>query len=523
MPFFDFHCHPSLKQLLAPPGTALTPWHDLSVKLSVGKLFGRETQIGINGLFNGVFNSQSNLKRMHRAGVTLAGVVIYAIENKIAEGILERKMASNGKINLIYPPKFRELAQGKNYYEWTKRTIDALIGQPSPPAGIAPKAAAFKFISSIDDYDETDNNTIHGLLILEGLHSFCNDPFSATAEADFDANFADFMARYKTRIFAVNIPHMQPFPLANHAFGMQIINETFFYPSGTGLTAWGKRIIKKLYDQKILIDLKHMSLFTRTQLIAERSLQGFENIPLICTHAGLTGFHSDLRYRFMNTRPKLQDGVWRIRHNKAKGRVSNSSFNASSINLYDEEIVMIIRSKGLIGISLDQRILGFPTDSVAYQLNDYPYDQEYISVAEAAFFFRNYTDPTDVPFQVPDDNILDGDEAQLHGENSVEYHPYYFLNQVFHILQVAKKAGIPVNEAAARICIGSDFDGLINPLDCCRTVDELKGFTSNLKQILSTKAFWKNLSVNKAEINTDALIDDICYTNGLMFLQTNFK
>ena len=38
MPFFDFHCHPAFKNLLAPAGSTLTPWDDIKVKLFVGKI-----------------------------------------------------------------------------------------------------------------------------------------------------------------------------------------------------------------------------------------------------------------------------------------------------------------------------------------------------------------------------------------------------------------------------------------------------------------------------------------------------
>ena len=128
MPFFDFHCHPSLKQLLAPAGTTLTPWDQLSVKLNIGKLFGRETQIGINTIFNGVMNSQSNLTQMHKANVNLAGIIIYSIENRIAQGILLRKAANSGKINLLDPEIMRQLTNGNSYYEWTKKN-HGCIGQ----------------------------------------------------------------------------------------------------------------------------------------------------------------------------------------------------------------------------------------------------------------------------------------------------------------------------------------------------------------------------------------------------------
>lgn len=524
MPFFDFHCHPAFKHLLSPDSDTLTPWDDLKVKLKIGKLFGRETQVGINGLFDGVFNSQSNLKQMQKGGVNLAGVALYMVENQIAKGILERKIANSGKINLIDPVRMKELEPGNAYYKWTKRTMDALLANSTPPPGS--KAAAgsrFKFINSINEYNINDNKTIHGVLILEGIHNFCNDPFSHTAEADFDDNFNDFKTRYNTRILAVNIPHMQDFPCANHAFGMQFIKEELFYPNGKGFSSWGKNVIRKMYEHNILIDLKHMSYYTRTQLIAQRSMQGFEAIPLICTHAGLTGCHSNDRYKFLQTRPKLVNGVWRIRYYKPYGTVQDSSFNRSSINLYDDEIVAILNSNGLIGISLDQRILGYPTENIAYKINEAPYDQEYIADDEDDIFFRGFNNPEDIPFYVPNGDTMTGDDADNHGQMSFEYHYYYFLNQVFHILTVAKKNGISLKKAASGICIGSDFDGLINSLDCCTNTEMLGAFKSELrKRIVQRPSFWKSLSIKKEDIDADALLDGIFFTNAYNFLKKNF-
>jgi microsomal dipeptidase-like Zn-dependent dipeptidase len=522
MPFFDFHCHPSLKQLLAPPGITLTPWDQLSVKLNIGKLFGRETQIGINTIFNGVMNSQSNLMQMHKANVNLAGVIIYSIENRIAQGILLRKAANSGKINLLDPEIMRQLSNGNSYYEWTKKTMDALVNNPHP-ANASNGKPAFKFINSINEYNPDDAGTIHGLLILEGLHNFCNDPFSANGEADFENNFDDFRQRYGVRIFAVNIPHMQDFPFANHAFGMQFIKEDLFFPERRGLPDWGKRMIKKMYNNDILIDIKHMSYFTRTQLIAQRSQLGFDDRPLICTHAGVTGLHSNDRYHRLLERPKRTDGVWKIKHLKSTGLVPDSAFNHSSINLYDDEIVAILNSGGLIGISLDQRILGFPIENIAYQLNDLPFDHEYIADAEQDIFFRGFNDPGDIAPWLDMSNVLSGDDALNQGEITMEVHYSYFLNQLLHILDVAKRNRLDLNKVSRQICIGSDFDGLINPLDVCPDVTSLEAFKREIRQRLQLKrTLWKNLSFSKSDLDIDALVDGLFFNNAFEFLKKHF-
>jgi hypothetical protein len=106
---------------------------------------------------------------------------------------------------------------------------------------------------------------------------------------------------------------------------------------------------------------------------------------------------------------------------------------------------------------------------------------------------------------------------------SYEYHYYYFLNQVFHILKVASNAGIPVREAGGRICIGSDFDGLINSLDCCTSAEQYADFKNGLRDILAnTPRFWRNSPIRKSEIDIDELLDGIFFSNAYRFLQVNF-
>jgi hypothetical protein len=186
---------------------------------------------------------------------------------------------------------------------------------------------------------------------------------------------------------------------------------------------------------------------------------------------------------------------------------------------------MILQSKGLIGISLDQRILGFPADNVAFQWDVFPYDYEFIADGEAEVFFRGAGDPEDiVPYEIQDDEVMTGDDAMNQSELTMEFHLGYFLNQVFHILQVAKKNNIDVKEAAGRICIGSDFDGLINAIDCCENAEQYESFKKNLKRVLTRrKNFWQDLSIDRDEIDADTLLEGIFFRNAHEFLKVNFQ
>lgn len=519
MPIFDFHIHPSLKELLAPEEAMLSPWSKIEAKLKIGKLFGQETQIGINSLFNHTLNSQANLSQLQQAGVNIAGVVLYSIEKNIARGVLERKVASKGKINPLDPDVLLSVRDSPSYYTWLCKNMDSLLKHSVSADG----KASFRFINSINEYEPDAINTLHGICLIEGIHCLMDDPDAPDAEESLYRNLADFQQRYKTKILAINLAHMQATPFFTHAFGIQFIKDELFYPKGNGITQAGMRMVKELYKQNILTDLKHLSFVARQQLI-ELQKSSYSGIPLICTHAGLTGTSTRKRGAQLYEKPIERQGVWEVRHVKRRGYLSNSAFNHSSINLYDEEVIDILRSEGLIGLSLDQRILGFPAEIIGYQWNVFPTDHEYISAEEAPAFFQPYTDPSIIPIIHDPESALTGDEVQAQEPITIEIHYSYFLNQLIHFLRIVKQAGIPFKKAIRQICIGSDFDGLINPIDCCNNATELPAFREEIfRRLKSGRKIWEEAGIAKKDVDVEELVDGLFYSNALQFLQNHFK
>ncbi|HYE55976.1 MAG TPA: hypothetical protein VD996_14090, partial [Chitinophagaceae bacterium] len=366
--------------------------------------------------------------------------------------------------------------------------------------------------------------------------------FSPTVEADIDRNFNDFLQRYaahNVRIFACNITHLQHLPFGTHASGLQFIDDSLFFPEGSGLTQLGKNIVRKLHDNNILVDVKHMAYSTRIALYAERDIRGYTQ-PIICTHAGIAGCSWNERFKYLRTAPQLVIApsarnpqqlvrAWQVEHLKKKGHVkppnsSNamSAFNLSSINLYDEDIMQIFRSEGLIGISLDQRIVGYPGESIGHTIDIFPSDVEYIADADAQIFFGTQN-PQNLPvFNGNQDEVLKGSEAEDHNMLTVDSHARYFLNQVVHILAVAKKNG-HLQKALTQICIGSDFDGLINPIDCCETAESFTAFRQQLSDIMKETNFWDGTGIKKTEIDVDQLLGNLFFENAHQFLLRNFQ
>jgi microsomal dipeptidase-like Zn-dependent dipeptidase len=511
MPFFDFHCHPGLKPQFSKPATKPSPWDYIDAKLAVAKGW----DIKINSLFNEVLNSQSNLTQLFQNDVRMIGVILHALEKKIGKLLAEKSIVNKGKINLIDKNRLHYLASGVHSFELINEELQWLKDSVSPIPG-----AAFKIVSKASDFDETDNNTVFGVIIIEGLHCFFDDPDALDAKERFTENFHAFTDA--NTVVSINICHMQQNQFCNHAYGIQLFNPALFYPTGNGITDWGKEVISLMSSKKILTDIKHMSLKARLDLyrmfkvddVVPRFVQ-----PLICTHAGTTGLRILDRVKYIEHVPVNKGLAWEVVYLKPRSRFYDDVYhNCSSINLYDEDIENIFLSEGIIGLSFDQRILGFGDDSGLTSVI-VPHDVEYISHQEASFFFG----PTPTNLQVwPDDTNVWASEdlANLDMAFYPELHRRFLINNIMHILWVAGRHSlIGIEKAAKQICIGTDFDGLINAIDCCKTADGLQQLKDDMREELADLLQYNGFSY----LNVDTLLDDIFYNNGKNFMLKRLK
>ena len=520
MPFFDFHCHPGMKARLAPKGHEPNPWPPITVQLQILK----SIKLDISPAFGDSLDSQASLQQLWKGEVNLVGLILHSIESKVAAGLLAMSIVKNGRIIQLGPDKLQRMADGDKYYTIIREELKTLLDNANAPAGFPP-GTKLKLIRSMSEYDRNDLNTIHGILILEGSQNLFNDYNQPDFKEQFFKNLDDLTKDY--RLFALNVCHFQQQPIANHAFAMQILKPVDpFYPTGRGITEWGFVAIRELYKRNILIDTKHMGFHSRQELYRMRQEEGIK-LPLICSHAGVTGIGAMARLDYIYHEPPQDfDTVWQVRYLKKRGHVKDTAYDMTSLNLYDEDIEEVILSGGMIGVSLDQRIIGFPADDIAEKWKFYPTDIDYISKKEEDVFFGNRL-PQSWPPRIEDnDDVLNYDDAENQNQgDTFDLHARYFLNQVFHILLVAKnsKRGLTIQDALSAICIGSDLDGLVNPIDCCTNTTQYADFKNQLQTIMSTKSFWKNVDgFSFGQINTIALLEGIFFTNAETFLKKTF-
>ncbi|MEN3040349.1 MAG: membrane dipeptidase [Bacteroidia bacterium] len=106
-----------------------------------------------------------------------------------------------------------------------------------------------------------------------------------------------------------------------------------------------------------------------------------------------------------------------------KHRLQSNTFNPWDINLHDEDLIAIAQSHGLIGIIMDERILA--------------------------------------------------GEKLLQAVRAGQVHPLEPLfQQIRYIYTTLVEAGLSPLEAFSTLCIGSDFDGFIDPIDAIPTTLE---------------------------------------------------
>ncbi|MEI6851368.1 MAG: membrane dipeptidase [Bacteroidota bacterium] len=252
----------------------------------------------------------------------------------------------------------------------------------------------------------------------------------------------------------------------------------------TPMTELGKKVISELLStdngRRILIDTKHMSVdvkkwyydFVETYNAAHPA----QLIPIISSHSGVNGWKTMEASRNTNDHAAMSE-----RYKNTHLVDTGGMFNNWDINLSDEEINIIHRSGGLIGLNFDQRILSGP-QMVSYI--------EKFDIQENIELFRSvWAEPIIA-------NILHIAKAVFEGNNAGK-------EKIWEM-----------------IAIGSDFDGMINPLDAWCYPFDFEKLSEMLKRKLNER---KAVEALLARVDVEQLVDGFMYKNALRFLKKYFN
>ena len=227
----------------------------------------------------------------------------------------------------------------------------------------------------------------------------------------------------------------------------------------TGITPLGRKVIEKLLENGIYIDIKHMSRQARREYYNLLLKPEYANIPVIISHGAVNG------------RPTVESND---EHNEENGK-----FYGCDINFYDDELIILAKSEGLFCIQLDERRI--------------------VSKSE-----RSKVDDIRIPGK------------------KMEVRAGFVWNQVEYIARTLDAASL---NAWDTMCIGSDYDGIIDPLNGYWTEKEIKTMRANLLQH-AQRFVVSGISQMKMQSNIitpERIVEKLFSENAFNFLRKNYK
>ncbi|RKR84043.1 membrane dipeptidase (peptidase family M19) [Mucilaginibacter gracilis] len=525
MQFFDLHCHPGLKTLFRPQdGTQFSAWETL----------------GAARVFGDILSSQCSLQQITlRRQVPLICMTLHPPESGMLDQFIIRAGASVLFRQLMDVHRLQEMYSGADGYQSVfAEELANLTALPRPADNISAQVAV-KFLKHWGDFRPQDTGTVHAVFNIEGghaLYSHADQPGTVKEATD---NLDAFLA-LGYLILYLTPTHLTPNQFINHAYGNKILTKGPLLPRGMGITPDGMALIRHVYARGLLIDVKHMSLLSRLQFYRLHALH-FPDRPIIASHAGLVGYYAfnepgDAFLGWAVNEVVTADYV-ELKGVNNRGLMVGTSFYPLSINLFNEDIVAILKSGGMIGISMDVRILGGKDNDQALQ-HDYLSPAEYAvlklpdaerekKIAELADNLwagaapAAETVPADQAVWQP---VVETESAELFTASVptavgplLTEHARLIANHLLQIHFVADISGLPL--PWQQVCIGSDFDGLIEAVDCCKNITALDRMATALVDALKSGAAEREIDLGMASAD---IVSAFCYGNAVTFLERHF-
>ena len=320
-----------------------------------------------------------------------------------------------------------------------------------------------------------DVDTIYVIMTIEGMHDLNAGTGEQVNEQQVMQNLAK-LKQWEYKPFFVTFAHHFYNELCGHAESLSDYIQDLLTNQepgmNTGFTDLGWKVLKGLIDdtdgKRIHIDIKHMSALSRKQYInflktEHAAAYAQKQFPLIMSHGACNGKASA-------ENPVATPGL----------ETTASRMYDGDINFYDEELIEMAKSGGLIGLQLDERRIASKRYKKSLRL------------------------------------LFASASKRMHSNSKMLW------NNIQHIVQLLDQ-----NDMYAWDCIaiGSDFDGVIDPINMfwsAEEMDDLLQFTErhafNFFNDPETKL--KN-AFNKIE--PAEVVDRIFYYNAYEFFRKYFK
>ncbi|WP_310991921.1 peptidase M19 [Aequorivita marina] len=482
MNYVDIHCHPSLKPYSKSfkytpikknnidPNRKNSIWH-YSPPNFLEKFLNRFLTL--------TKFSQTDLTALAKSDTKVVIVALYPFEKHFfgkeilgIKGITDvlvnfAASISQSRMDYVRSNKdyFADLTDEYNYYQQLHNQVVRIDG-------------VFYTYRLVDSHSDIENNMteetdtkkiINVVLSIEGGHSFntgIDMKKDMASRTEVLANI-ETIKNWEQRPIFITLAHHFYNEICGHARSISIglIKKNQNRGLNTGVTDLGHEIIDLLLDntkgKRIPIDIKHMSTTARNTYYALLANKyASENIPIIASHACCNGKRSS-KEKDQTDFPAHQD--W---------------FRDIDINLFDEELILIARSNGIFGIQLDERRIGSSK-----------------AINKSKVFFPNK-------------------RKQLRKKALLVW------RQVAHIAEVLDKEGLYCWGIQS---IGSDFDGVVNPINGLWTAENMKDLGEELLNHAETYLSKNRMHLNNFNrIEAEVVVANIMRQNAMNFITKNY-
>lgn len=475
--YIDLHCHPSMK----PYGKsfATEPGKNSSRRRDRNSIWHYDSpnffEKAIQLLCGVCKFSQADISTLSNGNVRVVCASLYPIErgffrNDLGTGLISDLAASFG--TSVGDKRVDHVQGMKNYFEDLVREYNYYLQGEN--LRVSTESGSYRYVlatdfTTIENHLDDDEKTIIIVLSIEGMHVIHNDIDEPDEQTALD-NVRE-IKRWTHVPFFVTFAHHFNNHLCGHAkslYGLVGDKTDQSKNLDAPILDMGRKVLKELLrkenGKRILVDIKHMSAHARKEYIDMVSDPGGEfageDIPIIISHGAANGLRSmDERViDIMETAPGFMQG---------------------DINFYDNEIVAMARSKGIMGLQLDERRIA---------------DKETIKRLKNSMWISKIR----------------------------HYRSSLLWNQIQHVAELLDR-----NDLFAWDClaIGSDFDGIIDPLNGYLTHET----TVHLEEYVERHAFnYMNERGKTAlrpfnQIPSDEIVQRLFHSNAMSFMRKHFR
>ncbi|WP_432410601.1 membrane dipeptidase [Rasiella sp. SM2506] len=480
--YVDIHCHPSLK-----PYSKSFKYHpsqqntiDAERKNSIWHYSPPNVfEKFVNRIVTLTKFTQTDMSALARSGAKVVIVSLYPFEKHfLSKRILGWKGLTDILVNLaasISQSRIDAVMNHQDYYEDLESEYDfykQLNNQVHKIEGVFYTYRLVKSFTEIEENQKSDTNNkkiISIVLSIEGGHSF-NTGLDINKDTADPIEVLENLMKVKDwehKPIFITLAHHFYNELCGHASSISIgaLKDNQKRGLNTGITELGVEVLERLlYDtngHRIPIDIKHMSTMSRKAYynLLDTKFKG-ENVPVIASHGAVNGQRSIVQ--------------WDVTDYPEQAHY----FNNIDINFYDDELIRIANSNGMFGIQLDERRIGSKK-----------------AINASKIYFPNK-------------------RKQLQKKSLLVW------RQVEHIAEVLNNEGL--------FCwgiqtIGSDFDGIVNPIKGLWTAENIKDLGEEMLQH-ANDYLQENRSRLKEfnKISAETIVERVLHKNAMEFLKKNF-